>query len=74
MLSGMPNDAAKRKAIDSLPPTLEGTYERILKRVNESDRSVQILVQRTLQWIIHGMSILKIEALCEAVSSESDLL
>jgi len=74
MLSGIPNDAAKRKAIDSLPPTLEGTYDRILGRVNESDRSVQTLVQRTLQWIIHGNSKFKIEAFCEAVSSEFCLI
>jgi len=73
MLSSMPTDAAKRKAIDSLPPTLEGTYERILERVNESDQSVQALVQKTLRWVIHG-NYIEIEALCEAVSSESDLL
>ena len=71
ILCGIPTDAAKRKALDSLPPTLHETYERILERVSQSDQSIQKLVQRTLAWLRHGEHTLKIGALCEAISGKS---
>lgn len=68
----MPNDSARRKALKNLPPTLNATYERILKRVNASNKDVQLLVSRTLRWIIHQSTEFQAElttkALCEAVS------
>ncbi|KAH8588947.1 hypothetical protein B0O99DRAFT_343400, partial [Bisporella sp. PMI_857] len=67
LLAGLPTDDAKRKALNSLPPTLFKTYERMLERVIEEDPSIQVLVQRTLQWIIHGDE-LPIDAICEAIS------
>ncbi|KAL8886795.1 MAG: hypothetical protein Q9215_005533 [Flavoplaca cf. flavocitrina] len=69
-LCELPNDAARRRVLITLPPTLKATYERILQKVNESSGEAQKLVQRTLLWIIHNPSI-SISALCEAVSIET---
>ena len=69
-LCELPNDAARRVALGSLPPNLNSTYERILKRVNQGSPETQKLVRRALRWIANdiGSSDLTIEALCEAVS------
>lgn len=69
-LCELPNDAARRRALITLPPTLKATYQRILQKVNESSGEAQKLVQRTLLWIIHGPKM-SISALCEAVSLEA---
>ena len=66
-LCELPNDAARRKALDSLPPDLNATYERILSRVNQSNPETQKLVRRALRWITDEYT-LTTEALCEAVS------
>ncbi len=68
-LCELPNDAARRKALGSLPPDLNSTYERILSRVNQSNPETQKLVRRALRWIAHDHHyILTIEGLCEATS------
>ena len=67
-LCELSNDAAKRKALKSLPPDLKGTYERILRRVNDSAIDNQILVARSLRWMTFAKKPLPSEALCEAVS------
>ncbi|KAL8978025.1 MAG: hypothetical protein Q9205_006297 [Flavoplaca limonia] len=70
-LCELPNDASRRKALSNLPPTLTATYERILRRVNASNRDVQLLVSRALRWVIYGDTStghLNTAALCEAVS------
>jgi hypothetical protein len=66
LLSELPNDAAKRKALSSLPPTLFKTYERILERVNACDYSIQIMVQKALQLTVYCSSA-EIDAVCEAI-------
>ncbi len=67
-LCELPTDAARRKALNSLPPTLDATYARILRRVKESNRDVQVLVQRSLRWIVNARGVLSVAALCEAIS------
>ena len=67
-LCELPTDSARKKALNSLPPTLDATYARILRRVKESNYDVQVLVQRSLRWIAHGRPELSAAALCEAVS------
>ncbi|KAL8838838.1 MAG: hypothetical protein Q9170_001960 [Blastenia crenularia] len=69
-LCELPNDASRRKELGNLPKTLHATYERILRRVNASNKYVQLLVSRTLRWIIHHESgrSLSTEALSEAIS------
>jgi ankyrin repeat protein len=69
-LCELPTDAARRKALESLPPDLHKTYERILNRVSQSDQTVQRLVQRTLQWIVCSHAPLLTAALCEAIAVE----
>ena len=69
-LCELPNDAARRVALGSLPPDLTSTYERILSRVNQGNAETQKLVRRALRWIANdeGYSGLTVGALCEAIS------
>ena len=67
-LCELPTDYARKKALDSLPPTLDATYARILRRVNESNHDVQVMVQRSLRWIAHAQKALDVAELCEAIS------
>ena len=71
-LCELPNDSARRKALDDLPPTLNATYERILGRVSQNNKAVETLVSRTLRWIVHRSldagPCWTTAALCEAVS------
>ena len=64
------NDRERREALDSLPPTLSETYERILTRVNTSNSSNQRIVQRALRWIAYAREPLSLSALAEAISLE----
>ena len=65
----LPNDTARRKALDNLPRGLNETYERLLRRVNERNEEAQKLVQRVLKWIAHGRhKRLQTSEFCEAVS------
>ena len=66
----LPNDAARRVALGSLPPDLNSTYERILGRVNQGSAETQKLVRRALRWIANdNLNFrLTIKALCETVS------
>ncbi|KAH8748378.1 hypothetical protein BGZ57DRAFT_720244, partial [Hyaloscypha finlandica] len=66
-------DKAIRKALNSLPPTLSATYERILDKVNASNADTQRLVQNVLTWMICSKEPLSTKELLEAVSiSEGD--
>jgi hypothetical protein len=66
-------DKAIRRALNSLPPTLFATYERILDRVNASNPDTQKLVQGVLTWIVCSREPLSTKELLEAVSiSEGD--
>ena len=75
-LTELPNDAARRKALKDLPRGLNPTYERLLRRINQTNRETQKLVQRTLKWIAHDQSgldcwdreLMTAQALCEATS------
>lgn len=71
-LCELTNDAARRRALKSLPRGLTSTYERILDRVNESNEDGRILVQRTLRWLTGTSEPLSNEALCEVVTIKQD--
>lgn len=71
-LCELPNDKSRRKALGDLPRGLNATYERILRRVNTSSTEVQLLVSRTLRWIIYSHWNLPTPALCEAISLNLD--
>lgn len=70
-LCELPHDAARRKALNALPPTLHATYERILQRINKCNKDVQQLVQRSLRWLVCSKAHLSSVALCEAISIET---
>jgi len=64
------SDRERRNALDSLPPTLPKTYERILAKVNNGPSGVQKMVQRALRWIAYAETPLSLSALAEAISVE----
>ncbi|KAI0438504.1 ankyrin repeat-containing domain protein [Xylaria telfairii] len=67
----LPTDGARRKALTKLPPTLFATYERILNKVETSNKQVRTIVQRSLLLIFHRVR-LHLDQLCEAVSVPDD--
>ncbi|KAI9687050.1 MAG: hypothetical protein M1822_002460 [Bathelium mastoideum] len=72
-LCELPTDSSRRKALQTLPPTLFETYERILDRANEKHPCSQRIVQRALRWTISWPGFnLSVKALCEAVSIDDD--
>lgn len=73
-LGSLPTDAAKRKALGSLPPTLHETYERILDNITESGIENQEIVGSLLRWLIYAQERLNTRDLCYAASmKEGDL-
>ncbi|KAI0405874.1 ankyrin repeat-containing domain protein [Xylaria palmicola] len=67
----LPTDRARREALTKLPPTLFSTYERILNKVQTSNKQVRTIVQRSLLLIFHWRR-LNLDQLCEAVSVPDD--
>ncbi|KAF7958419.1 hypothetical protein EAE96_001967 [Botrytis aclada] len=57
-----------RRALNSLPPTLFETYERILDRINLSSDETRELVRRALIWNVCAVTPLSLAQLLEAVS------
>ena len=72
-LCELPNDRERCDALETLPPDLKSTYERILRRVDGKHISVQFLVQRTLRWLVVARGNLTISALREALSIEEGI-
>ena len=69
-LCKLPNDAARRKALQSLPPDLHSTYSRILDRVDQANDYIRTLVQRSLRWIAFLCESLSATGLSHAISIE----
>ena len=69
-LEGLANESAYRSALESLPPSLPATYERMLEKVLRLPESTQRIVQEALKWILFAYAPLSINHLCEAVSVE----
>jgi hypothetical protein len=69
-LCQLPNDSARRRALDVIPPTLPSIYERILARVNEKDETVQELVEKVLRWIVCGKAPFNSAQIAEIASVE----
>ena len=67
-LCELPNDRERRKALESLPPDLNSTYERILERLNGRIASVRRIVRRTLKWLIYSEVSLTSSELRQAIS------
>ena len=71
-LCELTNDNARREVLNDLPPDLQSTYVRILKRIDRKSRDIRKLVQRTLRWLAYASAELSTTALCEAVSIKDD--
>lgn len=69
-LCTLPHDRARREALNSLPPDLNSTYERILGRVVKQPLSIRRIVRDTLLWTMRAAEPLTTAALCEALSVE----
>ncbi|KAF4996358.1 hypothetical protein FDECE_12502 [Fusarium decemcellulare] len=63
-----PNNKARRKALHELPPTLFGTYDRVLDKLRKCPLQTQTCIRKALHWIALGEPRIKIPALREAVS------
>ncbi|KAH7120294.1 ankyrin repeat-containing domain protein [Dactylonectria estremocensis] len=69
-LTELSTNKARRKALKELPPTLFGTYDRILDKVRKCPLETQVFVRKALHWISLGHHWITILQLCEAVSIE----
>ncbi|PPJ60975.1 hypothetical protein CBER1_02019 [Cercospora berteroae] len=77
-LCQLPTDAARRKALKTLPPDLKTTYERILTRIEQEAKHTKLVVRRVLMWLVqdteHRGERLSAAALCQAVAiNDEDL-
>ncbi|KAM0435547.1 hypothetical protein ACHAQK_008108 [Fusarium lateritium] len=63
-----PNNNARKKALKELPPTLFGTYDRVLQNIAQSPPGTLACIQKALQWIALPGYKIEIPALCQAVS------
>ncbi|KAM0237912.1 hypothetical protein ACHAP5_008810 [Fusarium lateritium] len=63
-----PNNNARKKALKELPPTLFGTYDRVLQNIAQSPPGTLACIQKALQWIALPGYRIQIPALCQAVS------
>ncbi|KAH7002610.1 ankyrin repeat-containing domain protein [Ilyonectria destructans] len=68
-----PNNNARRMALRELPPTLFGTYDRVLQKLRQSPPGMQTYIRKALHWIALGDPQIKIPALCEAVSIQDGI-
>ncbi|KAI0400817.1 hypothetical protein F4802DRAFT_471512 [Xylaria palmicola] len=63
-----PTDADRRVALKELPPTLDATYERMLRRIHDGHPRSRNIVQKCLQLLALKMYQLDIDDLCHAIS------
>ncbi|KAI0552255.1 hypothetical protein F4679DRAFT_571670 [Xylaria curta] len=67
-ICGCPTDADRREALNELPPTLEATYDRMLRRLNKGHPRVRHIVQKCFQIIGLKWTTLYIDELRHAIS------
>ncbi|QKD56720.2 ankyrin repeat-containing domain protein [Fusarium oxysporum Fo47] len=68
-----PSNNARKRALRELPPTLNGTYDRVLNNIMSCHPEVRARIQKALHWIALGSPKLKVSALCEAVSIQKGM-
>jgi ankyrin repeat protein len=67
-LSELAQEEDIKLALESLPPSLYETYERILLRLLKKPKPTQDFVIRSLRWILFASEPLPLPSLCEAVA------
>ncbi|TVY43645.1 Vegetative incompatibility protein HET-E-1 [Lachnellula subtilissima] len=65
------SDRDRRQALKQLPPDLPSSYERILERVNRSNKQNQRLVRNALYWIVYADEPLETTQLLQALAVQS---
>jgi ankyrin repeat protein len=68
-----PNNNARKKALKELPPTLFGTYDRVLQNIAQSPPGTLACLQKALRWIALAGYKMEIHALCQAVSIQNEV-
>jgi hypothetical protein len=70
-LCDLPTDAERRNALNTLPPDLATTYDRVLERISQRPLS-RSLVHHVLMWLMtpseQDARGLKVNALCQALA------
>ena len=61
-----------RQALDTLPKSLDATYEEAMSRVNDQTDDDKLLAERVLSWISFAVRPLLLEELREALAVEPD--
>ncbi|TVY52006.1 putative ankyrin repeat protein L93 [Lachnellula cervina] len=64
-------DRDRRDALKQLPPDLPSSYERILERVNRSNKQNQRLVRNALHWIVYAEVPLTTTEVLQALAVQS---
>ena len=72
-ICGLPTDKSIRDALNSSPPDLFSSYERLLVQLGKKPQSVRDLVQRAMRWVLSGNLDESAKPICEAVSIEPDM-
>ncbi|KAI0509026.1 hypothetical protein F5B22DRAFT_638390 [Xylaria bambusicola] len=67
-ICGCPTDADRRVALKELPPTLDATYDRMLRRIHRGHPRARHIVQKCLQLLAIKGFRWHIRALCCAIS------
>ncbi|MCJ1386361.1 hypothetical protein MMC17_009487 [Xylographa soralifera] len=72
-ICGLPTDKSIREALNSLPPDLFSSYERLVVQLGTKPQSVRDLVQKALKWVLGANPYKSAKAICEAVSIDPDM-
>lgn len=65
------SDRDRRDALKQLPPDLPSSYERILERVNKSNKQNQNMVRNALHWIVYADDSLTTTQLLQALAVQN---
>lgn len=71
-LCELPRDKDRRDALKNLPPTLNGTYQRILERIDTKSEEIRRLVKRCLLFLSVTNPPMTVDELRVAVSIDDD--
>jgi hypothetical protein len=69
-LSTKPNRKAIREALEKLPEQLDGTYDEVMRRIENQNNDDRIIAQRVLGWISFAKRPLSLLELQHALATE----
>ena len=71
-LSSKTNVKALKKAIESLPNTLNQLYDAAFRRIDAQSEDDQAIANKALRWVAYAFEPLKIRMLCEILAIDSE--